>query len=118
MYLITSVVSQGLLKKVHIGKVRHYSNNMYSILTINNENIVVGTEFQGWLLWYSLPVLDEILPNIYYEHYAHLVAGVGLLLSSEIKEDHIEQADQLLKHFCIQIAHLYGKNLHKKKLRL
>ena len=52
---------------------------------------------------------NGFLPDTYYQHYAQLVAGIGLLLSPKIKEDPIERAEELLEVFCRQIANLYDR---------
>ena len=46
--------------------------------------------------------------ELYYSHYAHLVAAVNILPSSDIKEHHPERVDELMKVFCRRIAHIYG----------
>lgn len=66
----------------------------------------LGTEFEGWLLWYSLPVLYGILPTAYYNHYAKLVSGIG---SSQINPEQLQMADKLLNEFYKKIADLYGE---------
>ena len=107
MYLTLLVGNHGASKNVHIGKVSKILATC-SIVLVLILTKTIGTEFQGWLLWYSLPILDGFLPDAYYQHYAQLVAGIGLLLSSNIKEDHLERAEELLEDFCRQIASLYG----------
>ena len=105
MYPILLVANHRVWKNVHIGKV-NITALIYTIIIIV---VIIGTEFQGWLLWYSLPILNGLLPDTYYQHYAQLVASIGLLLSSKIKEDHLERANELLEAFCQQISNLYGK---------
>lgn len=51
----------------------------------------------------TLSVLSGLLPEPYYSHYAHLVAAVNML-SSDIKEHHLERAEELMKVFCRRIA--------------
>ena len=67
-----------------------------------------GSEFQGWLLWYSLPVLEGMLPDPYYKHYTYFVAAIGLLLKSDISTDELQTADDHLESFCQQMSDLYG----------
>ena len=71
-----------------------------------------GTEFQGWLLWYSLPILKGILPEPYYTHYAGLVAGIGLLLQVPISSVNFQIAERLVHDFCRKITNLYGRLMH------
>ena len=62
---------------------------MRSIQLLNS----TGTEFQEWLLWYSLPILKGILPELYYSHYAGLVAGVGFLLQVPVSRVNFQTAE-------------------------
>ena len=70
----------------------------------------IGSEFQSWLLWYSLPVLQGILPTVYYNHYSCLVAAIGMLLETQLTRAIIDRASVLLSNFCIKMSELYGKN--------
>lgn len=58
--------------------------------------IYTGSEFQSWLLWYSLPVLQGILPTVYYNHYSCLVAAIGMLLETQLTRVTIDRASCLL----------------------
>ena len=69
----------------------------------------LGTEFQGWLLWYSLPVLSGILPEPYYQHYSCFVATIGMLLEAHITREDLEKANDLLETFCRKMSDLYGE---------
>ena len=71
---------------------------------------IIGTEFQGWLLWYSLPVLQGLLPPQYYQHYSCLVAAIGILLETPLTRADIDSASSLLIDFCSKMEELYGKN--------
>ena len=70
--------------------------------------MIVGTEFQGWLLWYALPVLQGLLPPQYYQHYSCLVDAIGILLETPLTRAAIDSASSLLDNFCSKMAHLYG----------
>ena len=70
---------------------------------------IQGSEFQGWLLWYSLPVLHGILPDPYYHHYSCFVASIGMLLEAHITSESLEKANALLETFCRKMSDLYGE---------
>ena len=72
--------------------------------------LIIGTEFQSWLLWYSLPVLQGILPSAYYHHYSCLVAAVGMLLGTQLTSETIDRANVLLNNFCLKMSNLYGED--------
>ena len=74
--------------------------------------LITGAEFQSWLLWYSLPVLQGILPPTYYHHYSCLVAAIGMLLETQLTRMTIDRANVLLNNFCCKMSDLYGKDLN------
>ena len=69
----------------------------------------IGTEFQAWLLWYSVPVLDGILPDPYYSHHCKLVAGISTLLGMHLSVQQVEHANDLLGQYYKDIDALYGE---------
>ena len=67
-----------------------------------------GTEWQYWLLFYSLPSLIGILPTTYYIHYCTLVCGIAILLGNNISQQDLHKAQILLNEFCQHTGDLYG----------
>ena len=70
---------------------------------------ILGSEMRNWLLFYSLPVLDGILPNPYITHYSLLVAGLLLLPSDKITQEDLRNAGCYLNEFYSKFSDLYGK---------
>jgi hypothetical protein len=70
---------------------------------------LLGSEMRNWLLFYSLPVLNGVLPNPYLSHYSLLVAGLLLLTSDRITPEDIRNAELYLKEFYVKYPELYGK---------
>ena len=68
-----------------------------------------ASEFRSWLLFYSLPALYDILPSIYYEHFALLSSAVFLLLQESISEKDLTTANKLLLTFCCTFSDMYGE---------
>ena len=64
---------------------------------------------RNWLLFYSLPVLNGVLPNPYLSHHSLLVAGLLLLTSDQISQDDLRNAELYLKEFYVKYPELYGK---------
>lgn len=64
---------------------------------------------RNWLLFYSLPVLKDVLPNPYLSHYSLLVAAISLLSSDEIDIAGLHSAAEYLKEFYKKCDDLYGK---------
>ena len=67
-----------------------------------------ATEFWCFLLFYSGPVLWEILPQEYFIHYMLLTEAVFILLNDTISKEDLKRASVLIKTFCIQMRSLYG----------
>lgn len=66
-----------------------------------------ASEWQGWLLHYSIPCLSGILDTVYLEHWSLLVAGVSLLLKDSVNEDDVEKSTRLLTEFVVGVEVLY-----------
>ena len=68
-----------------------------------------ASELRNWLLFYSLPLLLDILPSLYWHHYALLVCAMHLLLSDQITLNQIDAAEQMLIDFHSLLPELYGE---------
>jgi len=55
-----------------------------------------ASEWRNWLLFYSLFVLNGILPGVYFAHYVFLVEGISLLLSDSISYSDLDIAENYL----------------------
>ena len=69
--------------------------------------VYAGTEWQYWLLFYSLPLLSGILRNVYYLHYCALVCANAMLVSGNISEADLDMVSVL--EFHCHAGDLYGK---------
>jgi hypothetical protein len=67
-----------------------------------------SSEIRSWLLYYLLPVLGNLLPPRFVQHWILLIAAIYILLKEEIKEAEIKFADTLLKLYVSQTENLYG----------
>lgn len=76
----------------------------HSLLVLHN----VASELRSWLLFYSLPVLDDVLPPVYFRHYSLLVAAIHILSSNSINHEEVDSAEEWLKKFYQQYEELYG----------
>ena len=66
-------------------------------------------EYFSWLLYYSVPVLHDILDPKYFEHYCLLVSSLHILLSEVITENMLRLAQTCLQTFYEQYSGYYGK---------
>ena len=67
-----------------------------------------ASELQAWLIYYSVPCLIDILPDIYLQHLACLVEGVYILLGDDITPDLLALAKDMLRNFYKKHQALYG----------
>ena len=75
---------------------------------LHNHSTCIGSEYQSWLLYYSIPVLIDILPDVYLNHYALLVTSIHFLLGSSISDSELYQAESFLIQFYQEFEHGYG----------
>ncbi|XP_030838496.1 uncharacterized protein LOC115922885 [Strongylocentrotus purpuratus] len=67
-----------------------------------------ASEWYSWLLIYSLPCLNGILPREYWLHFLLLVQASYLLLQKSITLEDLHQSDLLLLEFVGKCQILYG----------
>ncbi|XP_028517453.1 uncharacterized protein LOC110247556 isoform X1 [Exaiptasia diaphana] len=67
-----------------------------------------ASELRAWLIYYSGPVMINILPKKYLKHYMCLVRGVYLLLQGSISKDDLAESCNLLSTFVFYMDILYG----------
>ncbi len=67
-----------------------------------------ASEFRNWLLYYSLPILLNYLPPLFWHHYALLVCAMHILLNDQIANASIDAAEQMLCDFHLLLGELYG----------
>jgi len=69
-----------------------------------------ASELRTWLLFYSLPLLLNKLPPLYWHHYALLVCALHILLGSRIEVHQIDAAEKMIIDFYKLLPELYGQN--------
>lgn len=68
-----------------------------------------ASKYHSFLLYYSLPVLHDVLPQDYWNHYALLVIFIHTLLRQSVSNDQLLYCEQIIKQFCSQFEGLYGR---------
>lgn len=68
-----------------------------------------ASEFRNWLLYYSLPLLSDVLPPLFVHHHALLVCSIHILLQDKLKEVQIQVAEDMLTAYYELFPELYGK---------
>ncbi len=76
-----------------------------------------ASEHRAWLLYYSLPVLSDLLPPDYIYHLSLLVSAMHILLGDSIPLGDVDKAHQQLQLFFKLVPQLYypkmcGTNIH------
>ena len=77
--------------------------------SFSNKEFWKAREWENWTLFYSLPILMNILPKKFLQHWALFVEGTYLLLEDNLQVREIYWADQLLHEFVAQSELLYSK---------
>ncbi|XP_064462210.1 uncharacterized protein LOC135372623 [Ornithodoros turicata] len=68
-----------------------------------------ASELRSWLLYYSIPVLSGILPELYHQHFLLLVGSMHMLLSEAVAQQELDLAEVLLSCFVSATSDLYSK---------
>lgn len=89
---------------------------MYSFTVTLCDTILIvpnptASEFQNWMLLYSLPILQGRLPDDYFIHFTKLVTAISILLGCEITSPMLTRAKDHIEEFCKDMELLYGKYL-------
>lgn len=81
------------------------------IIHIPNTHDTAGSEHRSWVLYYSLPVLKDVLPITYFEHYCHFVASIYILYGDNITENDLKNCEKWMTKFYSEYTDLYGKKM-------
>ncbi|WAR10081.1 LOW QUALITY PROTEIN: hypothetical protein MAR_035157, partial [Mya arenaria] len=86
-------------------------------------NNLKATELQACLLYYGLPCLQEILPEVFLVHFSYQSEAVYILLGDNILPGQWDRAAMLLDKFYYSFADLYGQgscglNVHNACMHL
>ncbi|XP_049519252.1 uncharacterized protein LOC125943785 [Dermacentor silvarum] len=68
-----------------------------------------ASELRAWLLFYSFPVLCNILPPVYMQHFILLIGAIHMLLSESVSHEEIDLSEKLLLKFVDGVKDLYGE---------
>ncbi|XP_037560291.1 uncharacterized protein LOC119437304 [Dermacentor silvarum] len=68
-----------------------------------------ASEWQQWLLYFSLVCLDGMLPGKYMKHFSLLVKAMHLLLADTVSAEDINQSTECLVQFVVKVQFLYSK---------
>lgn len=80
----------------------------HSSETINKLAKWKASMFRSFFLYY-FPILEDLLPGIYFQHLGQLVYGLALLLSDQVAVEDVKKVDILLRNFVREFELLYGE---------
>lgn len=69
-----------------------------------------ANHWKSWLLYCSLPICSEFIPDELLEHFALYVNSIFTLLKLEITEDELKTCEKDLLTFVSQLDNFYGEN--------
>lgn len=86
--------------------------------SITEFHLYKASEFYNFMMFYALPVLNDIMGEEYYQHLMSLVISVNLLLQEKISPEDLAKASFLLEYFVKNFINLYNElgytyNLHQ-----
>lgn len=87
--------------------------------SLKNESAMMkASDYKMFFFFYSIPVLCDILPPLYWEHHCKIVSALTLLSQNSISEEQINTAEELIHSYVSDFANLYnlrylGLNLHQ-----
>ena len=103
------------MKAVHLSILLFFTDWLISKMSFLNlalQNVTfsfLANEFRAWLLYYSLPSLKDILPVIYWKHFALLVEPLHILLGDTITKEDLDWSKKCLDLFYKFFTAFYGK---------
>ena len=75
---------------------------------IENLARLKASELKNFALYFSLPILHKIMPDIYYDHYHEFISCISILCSSSITPEQLIDCDRRLKNWVKKFEELYG----------
>ena len=70
-----------------------------------------ASELKNFLLYYSIYVLQNVLPRVYIKHWIFLVHSIFYLLQENISQQDLVSCERMLSKFVIDTVALYGVEL-------
>ena len=70
-----------------------------------HRNYWKASEYRNWLIFYSIPIMQGILPIDYLSHHILLVQTIFILLSISISSESLHHAEKLIQHYCYKLEH-------------
>lgn len=75
-----------------------------------------ASELRAWLLFYSVPILMDVMSTMHLYHYSAFVEAIYLLISDSISMEDLEKSHKLLCFFVHMFESLYGERYYTLNL--
>ena len=87
--------------------------------SINKLSSWKASIYRSFFLYY-FPILEDLLPAVYFDHYCQFVYGMNLLLREQVSVEDVRKGEVLFCNFIQEFELLYGRedlriNLHFMK---
>jgi len=69
------------------------------------------SEYKNWFLYYSVPILHDLLPYNVFQHYFKLVQAIFLLNQDVISVEQIKFASNFVDQYTAEFGEIYGDHL-------
>jgi len=86
--------------------------------TISLHSTWKTSEHKSWFLYYSLPILKDLISDMYFRHLSTIVAAVQLLNSEAVSKADRKIAGALIVKFVEYFEDLYGREYMTLSLHL
>lgn len=84
----------------------------------SNLKLWKASEYRHFLVYYSLPILKDILPAAFYKHWLLLVYAITMFNKNKILPRKFAEASEALQKFVHKTADLYGQEMMKFNVHL
>ena len=103
-------MTEGQVQKIDTAVTAIKTHNQVGRLTrpVSERKFWNARDWENWMLYYSIPVLSQFLPQIYVEHWLGLVEALYILLQTEITYEDLNKSEKLLREFVFDTQNLYG----------
>lgn len=108
---ILKLLKKNDIEKINYSLLKIQVPNQLSRLTrsLEDRSHWKAKEWENWLLYYSIPLLQTIVNDEILQHWFLLVNSLHGLLKTSLSIDELDQIDESLHKFVLGVERLYGK---------
>ena len=116
--LLQIKVTSGILRKPRSIVQRKFWKGHADVCNVcmSLKSAFTASEWRSFLLLYIPAALCGILPDKYYVHAMLLVKAIRIMLGNSISFAALQQAEELIKYFCLLYEEYYGNRCNNFKI--